>query len=164
MFTCLGRKCKKTEGLHLQQMHRICNAHQRKTSLGHVIVSKNVLTLTLLTWRIWWAPTNASKWRMGFNSAFEGLNKGTESESLSINTWRKVSLMIKFHLGFLNEAECYLATSFPIHSSSQPPRVTCNCRGPTSFLTTRTSSVKLNTDWSSCCNTLRSSEFIAAWS
>ena len=33
------------------------------------------LTLTLLTWRTWWAPTNASKWRMGFNSVFKGLNK-----------------------------------------------------------------------------------------
>ena len=31
------------------------------------------LTLTLLTWTIWRAPTNASKWRMGFNSAFKGL-------------------------------------------------------------------------------------------
>ena len=33
------------------------------------------LTLILLTWTVWRAPTNASKWRMGFNSAF----KGTES-------------------------------------------------------------------------------------
>ena len=31
------------------------------------------LTLILLTWTIWRAPTNASKWRMGFNSAFKGL-------------------------------------------------------------------------------------------
>ena len=31
------------------------------------------LTLTPLTWTIWRAPTNASKWRMGFNSAFKGL-------------------------------------------------------------------------------------------
>jgi hypothetical protein len=31
------------------------------------------LTLTLLTWRIWWAPTKASKWQMGFNSVFKGL-------------------------------------------------------------------------------------------
>jgi len=28
------------------------------------------LTLILLTWRIWWAPDNASKWQMGFNLAF----------------------------------------------------------------------------------------------
>ena len=28
------------------------------------------LTLTLLTWTVWRAPTNATKWRMGFNVAF----------------------------------------------------------------------------------------------
>jgi hypothetical protein len=32
-----------------------------------------ILTLNLLTWTIWRAPTNASKWRMRFNSAFKGL-------------------------------------------------------------------------------------------
>jgi len=32
-----------------------------------------ILTLILPTWRIWWAPNNASKWQMGFNSAFKGL-------------------------------------------------------------------------------------------
>ena len=32
-----------------------------------------VLTLILLRSTIWRAPTNASKWRMGFNSAFKGL-------------------------------------------------------------------------------------------
>jgi hypothetical protein len=32
------------------------------------------LTLILLMWRIWWAPNNARKWQMGFNSAFKGLN------------------------------------------------------------------------------------------
>jgi hypothetical protein len=34
------------------------------------------LTLTLLTWRIWWAPSNASKWQMGFNLAFKWLSTG----------------------------------------------------------------------------------------
>ena len=40
-------------------------------------ISKEVraLTLTLLTWTIWRAPINASKWRMGFNSAFKVLNR-----------------------------------------------------------------------------------------
>jgi hypothetical protein len=33
----------------------------------------NDLTLILLTWRNWWTPNNASKWQMGFNSAFKGL-------------------------------------------------------------------------------------------
>ena len=35
--------------------------------------STHYLILILLTWTIWQAPTNASKWRMGFNSAFKGL-------------------------------------------------------------------------------------------
>jgi len=34
----------------------------------------NDLTLILLTWRKWLTPNNASKWQMGFNSAFKGLN------------------------------------------------------------------------------------------
>jgi len=34
-----------------------------------------VLTLILLTWRIRWVPNNASKWQMGFNSAFKGLKE-----------------------------------------------------------------------------------------
>ena len=33
----------------------------------------NNLTLILLTRRKWWAPNNASKWQMGFNSGFKGL-------------------------------------------------------------------------------------------
>jgi len=33
----------------------------------------NDLTLILPTWRKWWTPNNASKWKMGFNSAFKGL-------------------------------------------------------------------------------------------
>jgi len=32
------------------------------------------LTLNLLTWKIWWAPNNTSRWQVGFNSAFKGLN------------------------------------------------------------------------------------------
>jgi len=32
-----------------------------------------ILTLILLMWRMWLAPNNASKWQMGFNSAFKGL-------------------------------------------------------------------------------------------
>ena len=30
------------------------------------------LNLTLKTWRKWWAPNNACKWQMGFNSSFKG--------------------------------------------------------------------------------------------
>jgi hypothetical protein len=35
-------------------------------------------------WRIWWAPNNASKWQMGFNSAFKGLT-GTYNMGEGIN-------------------------------------------------------------------------------
>jgi len=45
------------------------------------------LTLILLTWRIWPAPNNASKWQMGFNLAFKGL--------ISIQT---MFITCKFHL------------------------------------------------------------------
>ena len=45
----------------------------------------NVLTLILLTWRIWCARTSASKWRMGFNSVFKGLNYTSTPYVLS---WR----------------------------------------------------------------------------
>jgi len=31
-------------------------------------------TLIMLTWRIWWASNNASRWQIGFNSVFKGLN------------------------------------------------------------------------------------------
>jgi len=37
-----------------------------------MFISPSHLTLIPLTWRIWWA-NNASKWQMGFNSAFKGL-------------------------------------------------------------------------------------------
>jgi len=38
-------------------------------------ISFNICTLTfiLLTLRIWWAPNNANRWQMGYNSAFKGL-------------------------------------------------------------------------------------------
>jgi hypothetical protein len=38
------------------------------------------LTLILLTWRIWWASSYVSKWQMGFNSAFRGLNKNMNTD------------------------------------------------------------------------------------
>jgi hypothetical protein len=44
-----------------------------KGSLRDVFRSRSALTLILLTWRIWWAPNNASKWQMEFNLAFKGL-------------------------------------------------------------------------------------------
>jgi len=50
------------------------------------------LTLILLTWRKWWAPNNASKWQMGFNSAFKGLKPSRNFYILVIWTGLKIIL------------------------------------------------------------------------
>jgi hypothetical protein len=42
------------------------------------------LTLILLTWRIWWTPNNASRWQMGFNSAFKGLSDFVINQVITI--------------------------------------------------------------------------------
>jgi len=47
---------------------------------------KSSFTLTPLTWRIWWAPNNASRWQMGFNSAFKGLNVRDTLQQTSVAT------------------------------------------------------------------------------
>jgi len=49
---------------------------QASQTASHILcacVALATLTLILLTWKIWWAPNNANKWQMGFNSAFKGL-------------------------------------------------------------------------------------------
>jgi len=40
---------------------------------------KFILILILLTWIIWWAPNNFTRWHMGFNSAFKGLKHAFNS-------------------------------------------------------------------------------------
>jgi len=51
--------------------------HTGRRTLKESVACTNVhvwdLTFILLTWRIWWVPNNASRWQMGFNSAFKGL-------------------------------------------------------------------------------------------
>jgi len=68
----------------------ICTAHQiRKTGWTSNWNFFNSLTLILLTWRIWWAPNNASRWQMGFNSAFKVLNTGwTQKHSLISSSYK----------------------------------------------------------------------------
>jgi len=51
--------------------YRINSHTQDTTVLQHSLF----LTLILLTWRIWWAPNNATKWQIGFNSAFKELTR-----------------------------------------------------------------------------------------
>jgi hypothetical protein len=45
----------------------------RNKEKGQHCFYRIILTIILLTSTKWWAYTNASKWRMGFNSAFKGL-------------------------------------------------------------------------------------------
>jgi hypothetical protein len=47
------------------------------------VTSVNNLTLILLTWSIGWALNNASKWQMGFKSAFKGLKDEFRKETIS---------------------------------------------------------------------------------
>ena len=44
-----------------------------------------ILTLNLLKTTIVAPPSNARKWQMGFNSAFKGLNKNTDSSVLTFH-------------------------------------------------------------------------------
>jgi hypothetical protein len=60
----------------IQNLTAFTEAHHQKAE--HISVHfteqcKISFTLTLLMWRIWWAPNNASRWQMGFNLAFKGL-------------------------------------------------------------------------------------------
>jgi len=59
-------------------MYPACNADASYCHLWpaplYNIFPHYLLTPILLTWRIRWAPNNASKWQIGFNSAFKGLN------------------------------------------------------------------------------------------
>jgi len=54
-------------------------------AVNHRRFSLQVLTLILLTLRIWWTPNNASRWQMGFNSAFKGLNTGDTKKRELLN-------------------------------------------------------------------------------
>jgi hypothetical protein len=50
----------------------ICTVANRVTSdIANTV--KDYLILILLTWIIWRAPNNASRWQMGFNLVFKGL-------------------------------------------------------------------------------------------
>ena len=103
------------------------------------------LTLILLTWTIWRAPANASKWRMGFNSAFKGLKvsyserKGQVSRHYFQQNQRgcnlecspqyshRHSLYFKYTFGlFVSRA----MVSLKVGSSAPPPRERQPASGP----------------------------------
>ena len=65
---CLSETLRKDLINHRQQQLYLLSRPMCMT-LGY----NGILTLILLTWRIWWTPNNASRWQMGFNSAFKWL-------------------------------------------------------------------------------------------
>ena len=56
------------------------------------------LTLTLLKWTKWWAPASASKWRMGFNSAFKGSIQFGYVFSVLVTTVYMVQIGINYYM------------------------------------------------------------------
>jgi hypothetical protein len=56
-----------------QSLEQCINMIKEINFIFNTTVLFSSLTLILLTWRIWWAPKNASRWQMEFNSAFKGL-------------------------------------------------------------------------------------------
>ena len=86
------------------------------------------LTLILPTWTIWRAPTNASKWRMGFNSAFKGLIKAGKLQTSFLSDFLLVFIFshdvsARFHLvaspllGLREILRFYEVTSLATHST-----------------------------------------------
>ena len=75
---------------------RVCTAIILIVFTNYIFVhllDNSVLTLILLTWRIWWAPNNTSKWQMGFNSAFRGLTSWTIYQSVRRNSPRRLKYL-----------------------------------------------------------------------
>jgi len=64
----------------------------------HAAVSK--INPNLLTWRIWWAPNNASGRQMGFNSAFKGLKCPLTLTLLTWRIWWAPNNASKWQMGF----------------------------------------------------------------
>ena len=86
-------------------------------SSSHAASRKFRLTHTLLTWTIWRASTNASKWRMGFNSAFKGLKKkGRPFEAVQVFWSYAASFLPKY-----SPSKCNKIVIFKHHLVSRNP-------------------------------------------
>jgi len=68
-----------------------------KGTAAHLKLHQWYLTLILLTWRIWWAPNNASKWQMGFKLAFRGLKINMDFQTTCTNGSGDTHYMPKKH-------------------------------------------------------------------
>jgi hypothetical protein len=82
---------------------------KREANYFHVV---RKLTLILLTWRIWWASNNASKWQMGFNLAFEVLKVGDATPPISAMPSWIMSFLRYYYQSKIRV--CYIKSNFCI--------------------------------------------------
>ena len=68
--------------LRLLKRQQVFGNISRRNINMSIVLHGHSLTLTLLTWTKWWAPTSASKWQMDFNSAFKVLMKDKHLQCL----------------------------------------------------------------------------------
>jgi len=95
------------------------------------------LTLILLTWRIWWVPNNASRWQMGFNSAFKGLKQPIRDLHRALRKFRFVLIRSWFRISAHTPPTLFYATSLrPFTQIPQYLGVTSHEVTITSFYTT----------------------------
>ena len=74
-----------------------------------------LLILILLTFRIWWAPNNACKWQMGFNSAFKRLILRMKYGAILL--YRHVLLSASWILS--SRSVSHRAVFYTVHTNSQ---------------------------------------------
>ena len=86
------------------------------------------LTLILLTWRIWWAPNNASRWQMGFNSALKVLKEtaGCFCLSTTRTVWGQLQLACRSR--YTSLSRCVKKLKPETRRSSEVKRLTSNCK------------------------------------
>jgi len=89
-FSAFSLKQCQEPSLAIQTHKNTCNWTYFKLDIAYLHISfsslLSILTLILPTWRIWWAPNNASRWQMGFTLAFKGLNKSYWKNTVCINS------------------------------------------------------------------------------
>ena len=82
-----------------------------------------ILTLILLTWRIWWAPNNANKRQMGFNSAFKGLIiNQLDAQNLFYNKFISCLYMFRALCAHRQEVKIVLYSIWYHHTCRWPSR------------------------------------------
>ena len=76
------------------------NKQQTKKRTPRSILLPAKLTLKPLTWKIWWAPNHASRWQVGFYSAFKGLKCPLTHILLTWRIWWAPNNASRWQMGF----------------------------------------------------------------